>query len=749
MLNLRRLVAAVAVCCSSMAVQAQAPAALKAFVKEDAPVLALEHVRVIDGTGNVAQDDRTVIIDHGKIAWVGPTTTVRALPTGVKVLDLSGKSIFPGLVGMHEHLFYPLPDARPGLLPLYGEMADSAPRLYLAGGVTSARTAGSLETYTDISLKRAIDAGKIPGPRLFITGPYLEGDPAIGPQLHTLSGPEDAARMVTYWAAEGATSFKAYMHITAQELKAAIDTAHAHKLKVTGHLCAVGFKEAAALGIDNLEHGLPTDSEFYSDKKEGVCPDQNPTRSAVAALGVEGQQIQSTIKVLIAHHVAVTSTLAIFETFVPNRPPMSGEMRVRAAVVPEGWADYATRRAEIAEHGDTSLWPTLLKQEMLFEREFVKQGGLLMAGCDPTGFGGVLPGFGDQRNIELLVEAGFTPEAAIHIAYGRRRQGCRPGGGGRESCRTDCRCREGRNRIQRWRGLRPAQPDRIGARPHGNSLNRALGQAARLMSGIARFFRFPLAGIDAMCAATSRSFPRHTHDQYGIGVLDRGGHASLSDRGQVEAGSGDLIFVNPGEVHDGRPIGGRPRSWRMLYVDPAVMEATRADIHEKVQACFAFAAPVFADERLRRLFDAAFTHAIGTGKFSEEMACETAILRMIARIEINSTSRPRTRTHLTAPIRRARDKIDADPSAPLTLRELAGEVGISRFQLLRAFAHELGLTPHAYIVQQRLALARRLIRAGESLAESAMAAGFCDQSHFTRSFVRQFGVTPARYAARG
>jgi imidazolonepropionase-like amidohydrolase len=412
----RRLVAVLAASCASLPSPAQAPPDLKPFVKEDAPVLVLAHVRVIDGTGSAAADDQTVILDHGKITSVGPAKTVKTLPRGAKVLDLSGKTLFPGLVGMHEHLFYPLPDARAGLLPLYGEMADSAPRLYLAGGVTAARTAGSLEPYTDISLKQAIDAGKIPGPRLFITGPYLEGDPAIGPQLHTLTDADDAARTVGYWAAEGATSFKAYMHINAAELKAAIDTAHARGLKVTGHLCAVGFKEAAALGIDNLEHGLPTDTEFYAEKKAGVCPSQTPSRAAVAALDVAGPEIQSTLKELVAHHVAVTSTLAIFETFVPNRPPMSGEMRVRQSLAPGGWADYATTRGQIAEQGPASQWPRLLQQEMQFERDFVKQGGLLMAGCDPTGYGGVLPGFGDQRNLELLVEAGFTPEQAIHIA---------------------------------------------------------------------------------------------------------------------------------------------------------------------------------------------------------------------------------------------------------------------------------------------------------------------------------------------
>lgn len=392
------------------------PAALAPYVKVAAPTIVLEHVRVIDGTGAPARDDQTILIENGKISWAGLFMASPTPPPGARVIDESGKTVFPGLVGMHEHLFYPLPGGGPGLLPLYGEMADSAPRLYLAGGVTAARTAGSLEPYTDISIKQEIDAGKMPGPKLFLTGPYLEGAPAIGPQMHTLTGPDDAARLVDYWAGEGMTSWKGYMHVTPQELKAAIDAAHAKGQKVTGHLCAVGFQEAAALGIDNLEHGLVVDTEFYSQKKPGVCPGQRAPQEELAKMDVEGPQIQGTIRDLIAHHVAVTSTLAIFESFVPNRPPMSEEMRVRSSLLPDAWASYATTRATIAEHVADPMWARLLKMEMQFERDFAKQGGLLMAGCDPTGYGGVLPGFGDQRNLELLVEAGFTPEEAIHIA---------------------------------------------------------------------------------------------------------------------------------------------------------------------------------------------------------------------------------------------------------------------------------------------------------------------------------------------
>jgi imidazolonepropionase-like amidohydrolase len=418
--------AAVSLLCGAAALAQNTPAPgalpkeLAPFVKVSADTVILEHVRVIDGTGAPAKDDQFVYIEGGRIISVGVEKDPEIILGKAVRLDMTGKTVFPGLVGMHEHLFYPLPDGGPGLLPLYGEMADSAPRLYLAGGVTAARTAGSLEPYTDISIRNLIDASQMPGPKLYLTGPYLEGSPAIGPQLHTLTGPDDAARLVNYWAEEGMTSYKAYMHITPEELKAAADAAHAHGLKITGHLCAVGFKEAASLGIDNLEHGLVVDTEFYSSKKEGVCPGQHPPQAELAKMDVEGPEIQGTIKYLVDHHVAVTSTLAIFESFAPNRPPLSEEMRVRESLLPDAWGSFITTRAMIAQRAEEapseSISGRLLQMEMQFEHDLVKQGGVLMAGCDPTGYGGVLPGFGDQRNLELLVEAGFTPEEAIHIA---------------------------------------------------------------------------------------------------------------------------------------------------------------------------------------------------------------------------------------------------------------------------------------------------------------------------------------------
>jgi imidazolonepropionase-like amidohydrolase len=212
------------------------------FVAVDAPVIALQHVRVIDGTGAAPLEDQTIVLDHGKISATGPFAGTAA-PAGAQSMDLTGATAIPGLVGMHEHRFYP----SGGGIPIYNEQAFSFPRLYLASGVTTARTGGSLEPHTDLNLKRLIDTEKMPGPKLHITGPYLEGAGSFAAQMHELTGPDDAARTVDYWAAEGVTSFKAYMNITRGELQAAVDAAHRHGIKVTGHLCSIGFREAAAM----------------------------------------------------------------------------------------------------------------------------------------------------------------------------------------------------------------------------------------------------------------------------------------------------------------------------------------------------------------------------------------------------------------------------------------------------------------------------------------------------------------------
>ncbi|HXM11068.1 MAG TPA: amidohydrolase family protein [Terriglobales bacterium] len=396
--------------------QTQKASGVADFISVDTPVFVLEHVRVIDGTGTPAKEDQAVVIANGKIQFIGPEESAQ-IPQGAQRMGRSGYTVIPGLVGMHNHLYYTDSYAvqvvsgkigEPGLF--IAEIPYTAPRLYLAAGVTTMRTTGSLEPYADLKVKSRIDANLMPGPSIDATAPYLEGAPTRFAQMHELTGPDDAERMVNYWAAEGMTSYKAYMNITREELRVAIEQAHAHKLKLTGHLCSVTWPEAIALGIDDLEHGpVFTDTEFVTDKKPDVCPTGGG--SSWAKQDVNGAQVQEMIRNLVSHHVAVTSTLPVFEAGVPGRPAL--QPRTLDAMSSESAQSYLTARARVALD---SPMTALLRKEMDFEVAFVKAGGSLLAGPDPTGNGGVLPGFGDQREIELLVEAGFTPVEAIHIA---------------------------------------------------------------------------------------------------------------------------------------------------------------------------------------------------------------------------------------------------------------------------------------------------------------------------------------------
>lgn len=391
-------------------------AELRKFLKVDAPAVALLHVRVVDGTGAAAREDQTVLLRQGRIEAIGSGLPV---PKDAEVLDLQGRTVLPGLVGMHNHLFYTASihsDETGAALPpgrLFAQIGYTAPRLYLACGVTTIRTTGSLEPYADLNIKRMIDDGRMPGPDIEITGPYLEGfEPAV-PQLHPLSGPEEAKRFVAYWADAGVTSFKAYMNIKRAELGAAIEEAHRRGLKVTGHLCSVGWKEAAALGIDDFEHGpVYTDTGFAAGKRPDACPPGTAARDFWLQADIAGPEVQGLIKELVARRAAVTSTLPVFELSVPGRPPL--QQKVLEAMSLESRASYlaARGRVRVAPNHPAEV---LLRKEMAFELAFVRAGGLLLAGPDPTGSGGVLPGFGDHRELQLLVEAGFTPLEAIRI----------------------------------------------------------------------------------------------------------------------------------------------------------------------------------------------------------------------------------------------------------------------------------------------------------------------------------------------
>jgi imidazolonepropionase-like amidohydrolase len=373
--------------------------AVRNFVSVDAPVVAITHAKLIDGTGTAAKNDQTILIRGEKIERVGPSSSV-AVPADARVVDATGKTVIPGLIGLHDHMYY-------GGMRFMG---SSYPRLFLGAGVTTIRTTGSVDSYQELNLKRMIDSLLFPGPNIVVTGPYLQGYGSGPGAMHPLSGPEDARRMVRYWAEEGVTWFKAYTQISRADLGAAIDEAHKRGVKVTAHLCSVSFREAVALGIDALEHGLLTNTDYHSDKQPDRCP-TSPSGQLYANLDVNSPEVQRTIKEMVAKKVALTSTLDVYELSSPSRVPF--DQRVLDALYPEAQAQVA-RYYEQGKTAQDSLSRAAFKKHMAFERAFVNAGGLLGAGSDPC-CQSAIAGYGDQRNYELLIEAGFTPEESIKI----------------------------------------------------------------------------------------------------------------------------------------------------------------------------------------------------------------------------------------------------------------------------------------------------------------------------------------------
>ena len=384
--------------------------AVMPYVVAGGPQVAVVDVRVIDGTGAAAREHQTVLFRDGRIARADAAARVQ-LDSGVTRIDGRRKTLIPGLVGTHDHLFY-VSGPRPDGFFIMREQWYSFPRLYLAGGVTTLRTAGSVEPYTDLNLRRLIDDGTVPGPSLDVTAPYLTGPSQVYVQMAQLHDEDEARRTVRYWASMGATSFKLYTEVSLTVARAVIEEAHALHLPVLGHLCSIGFHEAAELGIDSLEHGIFVDSEFDPEKKPDACPATASFHGAMLATDSDGPKMQALIADLVAHHVAVSSTLPIYETF-GSRPL---DERTVGLLAPEVRVDVEAWKQRLLTSPVTSEYEALLRKEMRFERAFVHAGGLLTVGPDPTGAGAVVAGYGDQRCLELLVDAGFSATEAIKIA---------------------------------------------------------------------------------------------------------------------------------------------------------------------------------------------------------------------------------------------------------------------------------------------------------------------------------------------
>ena len=372
-------------------------------VRYSQPVIAITHATLVDGTGAPARRDVTILIRDGRIAAVGAASEVR-VPDDVEVIDGRDRTVLPGFVFVHEHMFYAVGGQ-------FTPMLASFPPLYLAGGVTTARTGGTVSPYADLNLREAIAAGRIVGPDLDVTGPYVEGPGLPVLEMHNVRGGDESERFVDYWADAGATSFKAYMMLPREPLRRAIEAAHRRGLRITGHLCAVTYREAADLGIDNLEHGFAAMTDFVPGKQPDVCP-LDRVATLLDNVDPDSPEVRNLIAHLVARNVAITSTLVVFEDMTPGRPRLNEA--ARATLSPSALATYDAIHQRV-DRGDAARGAANLARMMRLERMFVEAGGLLLAGSDPTGAGGALPGFASIRQIQLLVEAGFTFEQAVRI----------------------------------------------------------------------------------------------------------------------------------------------------------------------------------------------------------------------------------------------------------------------------------------------------------------------------------------------
>ena len=378
----------------------------KKYIDYNDPVTVFKNALLIDGKGNPAKPHQTVIVRSGKIDWVGDDAKA-TVPQGGKVIDLNGKALMPGLVMLHEHMYISAFSVDPFYLNAR-QLPLTFPRLYLAAGATTIRTAGSIEPYSDIRIKKDIDLGLLPGPSIDLTAPYIEGKSALFPQMKENKTPDEAAAFVNYWADQGFTSFKAYVGVDKPTLKAAIDAAHKRKLKITGHLCAVTYREAAELGMDTLEHGFGVSTDFVTDKKENECPSNDSANRSLASLDVQSDGVKQLIQLLISKKVIVDSTLAVFEGIASD-----DALNAMSPDTKDFYLKISAAGKSATPVEGNNPFTKMVKMEKMFH----DMGGLLTVGTDPTGIGGTLAGYGSWRAIELLVEAdGFTPLEAIKIA---------------------------------------------------------------------------------------------------------------------------------------------------------------------------------------------------------------------------------------------------------------------------------------------------------------------------------------------
>ena len=375
------------------------------FIKIQDSMVALKNVTLIDGTGGETKYNQDILLINNRISAIGKSGKID-IQENTLIIDGTGKTVIPGLIMMHEHLFY--------AKPYYGSykaehMTNTFPQMYLAGGVTTMRTAGSIEANTDLNIKNLIDQGRAVGPTIDVSTPHIEREGFI-PQLQSLYGDENIENWLGYWFDKGITSVKVYNNISKDDLSKIIKYSHSRKIKVTGHLCSITYREAVELGIDNLEHGFMASTDFVTDKPENQCVYGEPS---LVSLDENSVELLDLMNVLVENNVTLTYTPTVFEPFT-NREVIPGGGSV--ALAPYLLEQMQTIYDRSINTSRDSIGLISFQKEMNRISKFHALGGKIIVGTDPTGSGKTIAGYSNQRLIELLIENGFSIEDAIKLS---------------------------------------------------------------------------------------------------------------------------------------------------------------------------------------------------------------------------------------------------------------------------------------------------------------------------------------------
>jgi len=375
------------------------------FIKIQDSIVAITNVTLIDGTGNAIKEKQDILFINNRITSIVNSGALK-IQSNAKIIDGTGKTVIPGLIMMHEHLFYAKPfDNNYKAV----HMTNTFPKMYLAGGVTTMRTAGSIEANSDLNIKNLIDQGRVIGPTIDVSTPHVERTGFI-PQIQSLYGDEDLEAWMNYWFNKGITSVKVYNHITKDDLKKIIEVAHKKNIKVTGHLCSITYREAAELGIDNLEHSFMAATDFVSNKQDNQCVNGRPS---LIEIDENDEALLDLMDFLIKKKVTLTYTPNVFEPFT-NREVIPGGGKL--ALAPYLQNQMQAIHSQASNSKRDSLGLISFKKEMKRVLKFHALGGKITVGTDPTGSGKTIAGYSNQRLIELLIETGFNIQEAIKLS---------------------------------------------------------------------------------------------------------------------------------------------------------------------------------------------------------------------------------------------------------------------------------------------------------------------------------------------